>query len=395
MIGGGVTPEGTNIQRFLPRTIDEDQWQCADRAMLWLWTAVRHEEGAASASRAPKAGQKPRVNIIGPATAPSTRRRPGRNPPPGRRHRRRNQHGVPARQPPGRRAAPAVNADVNVCMYREFGRMLCEALERPYLQAPIGLHSTTQIPAQAGRAAGARPGAVHRAREAHHHQADLGPVALGHPGLLRHRQLRRGGQRNLRTRPAPLPRRRAGPAVQLRGVALPGAEDRQRGVRRMVARRPRWSCSAATTSACTWPNAGARASYIPASFPGAIIRRHTGTPFMGYSGATYMMQEVCNALFDALFHILPLATDMDRVDPTPSRISPRRPPLGRRRAASELLDQYRECNAALPRADLRRQAALRDYAAEEDARPRRRRAHHRRAWPCSVLKKSTASAAAR
>ena len=321
MIGGGVTPEGANIQRFLPRTIDEDQWQSADRALTWLWSEFGPKKGRVPKQKPRAPGAKPRVNIIGPIYGVF-------NMPSDIAEIRRLVEGVGAEInmvfPLGSHVEDVPRlaaAEVNICLYREFGRALCEALGRPYLQAPIGLHSTTKFLRRLGELLGLDPEPFIDARETHDDQARLGSLALGDAGLFRHRDLRDRRQRNLRARRPAFPRRRDGPAVSVRHRAPSRREDGQRG-------HPPELCATKTplvmfgsfNERMYLAESGARAMYIPASFPGAIVRRHTGTPFMGYGGATYIVQEVCNALFDALFNMLPLGGDLDKVDATPARI---------------------------------------------------------------------------
>ena len=361
MIGGGVTPEGSNLLRFIPRTIDEDQWQAADRAIYWLWSEFGAKKFAQEEARD---GAKPRVNIIGPIY--------------------------------GTFNMPSDLAEI---------RRLVEGIGCEVMQFPLGCIWTTST--SSARPTSTSACIANSAAACARNSASLGCMRRSACSATTKFLEKLGELTGL----DPLPfitnekRTTVKPIWDLwRSVTqdffptcsfgVVATETYARGLERFLGDEMGVPCSfaisrrpgAKTDNAAVREamkkaplvlfgsfnermyaaEAGARCSYIPASFPGAVIRRATGTPFMGYAGATYVIQEYCNALFDALFHILPLGTELDRaVAATPARAEQQGEPVGRGRAAGA---GAAGGERAVPGPHLGRQAAARAHRAGR-ARP--------------------------
>jgi chlorophyllide a reductase subunit Z len=206
--------------------------------------------------------------------------------------------------------AQLARGQVNVVLYKEFGHSLAETLGQPWLHAPMGMKATTEFVRQLARHLGteAQAEAFIRREKQTTLQAvwDLwkGPqgdwFATTNVGIVATATYVDGFK-------AFLGEELGMPITLTAARPLRTGEPDNEGVRKLLHSKAPAFVFGSINEKIYLSEAGARyTNFIPAAFPGPIVRRAVGTPFMGYRGAVYILQEIVNRLYEALFQFLPV-----------------------------------------------------------------------------------------
>ena len=197
------------------------------------------------------------------------------------------------------------NSAAIVVMYHEFGQELAEKLGRPFLYAPFGLEETESFVRELGKLTVTSEQAEQFLRDEKRTTLkplwDLwrGPQSEWFPtirfGVVAGKSYARGLERFL-----------AGEMGMQCLFSLDAAEADNSVVRDDIVRLKPQFLFGRMPDKIYLSEANATTRFIPAGFPGPIVRRALGTPFMGHSGAIWLIQEIVNALYDILFNFLPI-----------------------------------------------------------------------------------------
>jgi len=312
LIGASWTTEGADTPGtalfFDAHSLDDDEWTSRDRALLFLWQNrahfVRPENAPAHPHRT-----RPRVNIIGPTYG-------NFNSYSDLAEMERLIAGIGAEINliyPSRAASydtpHLADADASIVMYREYGTSIAREVGLPTFSAPFGLEQTTTFLQGLGDALGLRAEAdAFIAKEktttlaawrdiwksTHSDFFANAPIAIVAPptykdGLERYL----GGELGL---PITFSAYRTGPESTPNEAVRAALRDASPAPMLVFG-------SINERMIIAQEQLPSRFSHV--SFPGAVVRRATGTPFIGYAGAVWLLQLVCETLFDVLFANLP------------------------------------------------------------------------------------------
>jgi 3,8-divinyl chlorophyllide a/chlorophyllide a reductase subunit Z len=292
---------------FWSQSLEQDEWQGRDHALLFAWE--HYGQPFADLNAPPRAPNL--VNIIGPSLGCF-------NAPADLHEVRRLIEGIGGEinlvypYEGSIAATPRLaEAAVSVVLYREFGAPLAEALGRPQLFAPFGVFGTTSFLRELGTLIGA-PGERVEAFIEHEKRTTLQPVW----------DLWRGPQSDwFATVDCAIVAGRSyvEGLRQLLGEELgmkiawssgrPRREDEPDNIeirKRLHAKAPAFVFGSINEKIYLSETTARASHYIPATFPGPVVRRTTGTPFMGYAGAANVMQELVNRFYEMVFNFLPV-----------------------------------------------------------------------------------------